>query len=150
MTAWIEMLTMPNMSAGTTSMSWVLAANNPQSLAEFYAEALGCSCRVGLSDQHWMVSLPTGGTLQIYRPSRQRPWPVRGAALAPCFQRIGTDHPETELGCWIEQLEALGRGDAKPLVSNRLERNAGWRILRGRPFSPWCCRKVPWAHRVLS
>ena len=108
MTAWIEMLTMPNMSAGTTSLSWVLAAKNPQALAEFYAQALGCTCRSGLSDQHWMVSLPTGGTLQIYRPSRLRPWPIRGAALAPCFQRVGSDHPETELGHWIEQLEALG------------------------------------------
>ena len=108
MPAWIEMLTMPPMSAETTSLSWVLAANNPQSLAEFYANALGCSCRKGLSDQHWMVSLPTGGTLQIYRPSRQRPWPVQGAALAPCFQRIGTDYPETELAGWIEQLEVLG------------------------------------------
>ncbi len=108
MTAWIEMLTMPNMSAETTSMSWVLAANNPQTLAEFYAKALGCTCRTGLSDQHWIVSLPTGGTLQIYRPSRERPWPVRGAALAPCFQRIGTDQLETELGRWIELLEALG------------------------------------------
>ena len=108
MTAWNEMLTTTNMSAETTSLSWVLAANNPQSLAEFYAKALGCSCRAGLSDQHWMVSLPTGGTLQIYCPSRQRPWPVRGAALSPCFQRIGTDHPETELGSWIQQLEALG------------------------------------------
>ncbi|MDC0261192.1 VOC family protein, partial [Synechococcus sp. AH-551-N17] len=96
------------MSAEKASLSWVLAANNPQSLAEFYAKALGCSCRAGLSDQHWMVSLPTGGTLQIYCPSRQRPWPVRGAALSPCFQRIGTDHPETELGGWIQQLEALG------------------------------------------
>jgi hypothetical protein len=108
MTAWFEMLTLPTMSAETTSLSWVLAANNPQSLAEFYAKALGCSCRAGLSDQHWMVSLPMGGTLQIYRPSRQRPWPVRGAALAPCFQRIGNKHPDAELGGWIEQLEALG------------------------------------------
>ena len=108
MTAWIEMLSMPPMSAETTSLSWVLAANNPQSLAEFYANALGCACRRGLSDQHWMLSLPMGGTLQIYRPSRQRPWPVQGAALAPCFQRIGTDHPETELAGWIEQLEGLG------------------------------------------
>ena len=108
MTAWNEMLTTTNMSAEKASLSWVLAANNPQSLAEFYAKALGCSCRAGLSDQHWMVSLPTGGTLQIYRPSRLRPWPIRGAALAPCFQRVGSDHPETELGHWIEQLEALG------------------------------------------
>ncbi len=108
MTAWFEMLTMPKMSAETTSMSWVLAANNPQSLAEFYAKALGCSCRSGLSDQHWMVSLPMGGTLQIYRPSRQRTWPVRGAALAPCFQRIKHEHPDTELEHWIEELEALG------------------------------------------
>jgi len=108
MTAWNEMLTTTKMSAEKASLSWVLAANNPQSLAEFYAKALGCSCRAGLSDQHWMVSLPTGGTLQIYCPSRQQPWPVRGAALSPCFQRIGTDHPETELGGWIQQLEALG------------------------------------------
>ena len=118
MTAWIEMLTMPNMSAGTTSLSWVLAAKNPQALAEFYAQALGCTCRSGLSDQHWRVSLPTGGTLQIYRPSRLRPWPIRGAALAPCFQRVGSDHPETELGHWIEQLEALG---AKRREAARLE-----------------------------
>ena len=118
MTAWIEMLTMPNMSAGTTSLSWVLAAKNPQALAEFYAQALGCTCRSGLSDQHWMVALPTGGTLQIYRPSRLRPWPIRGAALAPCFQRVGSDHPETELGHWIEQLEALG---AKRREAARLE-----------------------------
>ena len=118
MTAWIEMLSMPTMSAETTSLSWVLAANNPQSLADFYANALGCACRQGLSDQHWMLSLPMGGTLQIYRPSRQRPWPVQGAALAPCFQRIGTDHPETELAGWIEQLEGLG---ARRRETTRLE-----------------------------
>ena len=118
MTAWFEMLNMPNMSAGTTSLSWVLVANNPQSLAEFYAKALGCSCRAGLSDHHWIVSLPTGGTLQIYRPSRQRPWPIRGAALAPCFQQIGTNNPLAELGRWIEQLEALG---ARRRETTRLE-----------------------------
>ena len=108
MTAWIEMLTKPNMSAGNTSLSWVLAANDPQSLAAFYAKALDCSCHQGLSAQHWMVSLPTGGMLQIYRPSRQRPWPVRGAALAPCFQRTKSNDPETELAGWIEELEGLG------------------------------------------
>lgn len=108
MTAWIEMLTLPTMPAETTSLSWVLAASHPPSLAEFYANALGCSCRKGLSDQHWIVSLPTGGTLQVYRPSSQRPWPVRGAALAPCFQRLASEDPETELAHWVAQLEVLG------------------------------------------
>ena len=108
MTAWIEMWTTVSMSVETTSMSWVLAAHNPQKLAEFYAQALNCSCRAGLSDQHWTVSLPTGGTLQVYRPSRRRPWPIRGAAMAPCLQRKSNSRAETELETWIRQLEGLG------------------------------------------
>ena len=134
MTAWIEMLPLPTMSVETTSLSWVLAANNPQSLAEFYAKALGCSCRSGLSAQHWMVSLPTGGTLQIYRPSRQRPWPVRGAALAPCFQRIGTDHPERELARWIEQLEMLGARRREPARLESFGAECWMEDPEGQPF----------------
>ena len=134
MTAWIEMLTLPTMSVETTSLSWVLAANNPQSLAEFYAKALGCSCRSGLSAQHWMESLPTGGTLQIYRPSRQRPWPLRGAALAPCFQRVGTDHPERELAGWIEQLEMLGARRREPARLESFGAECWMEDPEGQPF----------------
>ena len=128
------MLTLPNMSVETTSLSWVLAANNPQSLAEFYAKALGCSCRSGLSAQHWMVSLPTGGTLQIYRPSRQRHWPLRGAALAPCFQRVGTDHPEMELARWIEQLEMLGARRREPARLESFGAECWMEDPEGQPF----------------
>ena len=128
------MLTLPTMSVETTSLSWVLAANNPQSLAEFYAKALGCSCRSGLSAQHWMVSLPTGGTLQIYRPSRQRPWPLRGAALAPCFQRVGTDHPERELAGWIEQLEMLGARRREPARLESFGAECWMEDPEGQPF----------------
>ena len=118
MTAWIEMLSVLNMSNEATALSWVLAAKNPQSLAAFYAKALGSSYRSGLSDKHWLVSLPSGGTLQVYCPSSQRPWPVRGAAMAPCLQRTGNDKAEAELGRWIKQLESLGARRREP---SRLE-----------------------------
>ncbi len=119
MTAWIDMLILLNMTKGETSLSWVLAANNPQSLAQFYARALGGSFRSGLSEHHWMVSLPNGQMLQVYRPSSQRPWPVRGAALSPCFQRSGIDNnPEADLEQWVKHLESLG---ARRRESSRLE-----------------------------
>ena len=96
------------MIADDISLSWVLASSSPQRLARFYADLLGTSPRAGAADHHWIVPLPERGILQIYTPSRSRPWPITGSALAPCLQRkVGTD-PLRVLQTWQRQVVALG------------------------------------------
>ena len=75
-------------------------------------------------------------------PFAVRPWPL-------VFNGSETIIPTLNSGRGSSNWKPWGRGGAKPPVLNRLERNAGWRIRRGSRFSPWCCNKVPLAHRVL-
>ena len=69
------------MDSSKPSVSWVLAARDPHKLATFYACLLQTEAQRGLADHHWIVPLPSGGSLQIYTPSRHRPWP----AQVPCW-----------------------------------------------------------------
>ena len=96
------------MAAEVTSLSWILASRQPRQLAGFYAELLNTSVRSGLADHHWIVPLKPSGTLQIYTPSRSRPWPTSGSVLAPCLQRQVDADPLAALTRWQEQVMALG------------------------------------------
>ena len=69
-----------------TQISWVLAADNPETLSRFYATVLGRPAVRGLSSQHWMLQSEDGARLEIYRPSRSRAFPDRGSALATCLR----------------------------------------------------------------
>lgn len=101
------------MDKPTPSLSWVLAARDPQRLAAFYAGLLQTEAQAGLADHHWIVPLPAGGSLQIYTPSRHRPWPASGAVLAPCFQRSTTNTPLEELWSWRADVIAMGGGSTE-------------------------------------
>ena len=96
------------MNAEDISLSWVLASRRPAQLAKFYADLLGTSPRAGMADHHWIVTLPAQGTLQIYTPSRSRPWPAIGSALAPCLQRRVQTDPLQELQAWHQHVIDLG------------------------------------------
>ena len=96
------------MNAEDISLSWVLASRRPAQLAKFYADLLGTSPRPGMADHHWIVPLPAQGTLQIYTPSRGRPWPAIGSALAPCLQRRVQTDPLQELQAWHQHVIDLG------------------------------------------
>jgi len=96
------------MNAEDISLSWVLASRRPAQLAKFYADLLGTSPRPGMADHHWIVTLPAQGTLQIYTPSRGRPWPAIGSALAPCLQRRVQTDPLQELQAWHQHVIDLG------------------------------------------
>ena len=61
-----------------------------------------------MADHHWIVPLPAQGTLQIYTPSRGRPWPAIGSALAPCLQRRVQTDPLQELQAWHQHVIDLG------------------------------------------
>ena len=90
------------------TLSWVLAARDPQRLAAFYAGLLQTEARKGLAEHHWIVPLPEGGSLQIYTPSRRRPWPASGAVLAPCLQRVTSHNSLEDLRSWRDGVIALG------------------------------------------
>lgn len=92
----------------STQISWVLAAHNPQKLASFYGNLLGNAPRAGLSQQHWLVAL--GGTLnlEIYRPSRKRPFPVQGRTLSLCLRQQPSQDPLSSLQFSLDESLKLG------------------------------------------
>ena len=96
------------MNADDISLSWVRASRRPGELAKFYADLLGTSPKPGVADHHWIVPLPKQGVLQIYTPSRSRPWPTSGSALAPCLQRRAEADPLLELKAWQQHVIKLG------------------------------------------
>lgn len=83
----------------------VLAADDPQALAAFYAALVEVAASAGFSATHWRVPLPGMGWLELYRPSRQRPLPPGRGRLAVCLKRQG-DGAVLEL--WMQQALALG------------------------------------------
>ena len=102
----------------STQISWVLAAHNPQELACFYGNLLGRCPEAGLSQHHWLVSL--GGTLnlEIYRPSRKRPFPAQGRTLSLCLRQQPSQDPQSSLQRVLDESLKLG---ASILERPRLE-----------------------------
>ena len=78
-------------------ISWVLAAEDPARLASFYSELLQATVKPGVAKHHCIVEFSDGTRLEIYRPSRQRPFPIRGRALAPCLKLASSKEPLPEL-----------------------------------------------------
>ena len=96
------------------TLSWVLAARDPQQLARFYADLLDRDPEPGLSPQHWRLMLPGGSMLEIYRPSRQRPFPAQGRSLAPCLKQPADPDPVVVLQRWVDRARQLGASVAEP------------------------------------
>ena len=89
-------------------ISWVLAAQDSARLATFYSELFQAKLNPGLADHHCIVQFSDGTQLEIYRPSRQRPFPARGRALAPCLRLPPSQDPQPELERLVSN--ALQRG----------------------------------------
>jgi hypothetical protein len=86
-----------------TGAALVLAADDAESLARFYASLLGQPPCQGSHPRHWRVAWPAGGWLEIYVPSRSRPRPRRQGRLALCLSRcFAGDHPMAHLASWVE------------------------------------------------
>ena len=96
------------MTSDDIALSWVLASRSPEQLARFYADLLGTNPKPGVATHHWIVPLQGQGSLQIYTPSRKRPWPASGSALAPCLQRRAKADPLLELQDWHQRVIQLG------------------------------------------
>ena len=78
-------------------ISWVLAAEDSTKLATFYSELFQATLMAGVAQHHCIVQFSDGTRLEIYRPSRQRPFPARGRALAPCLRLTPSRDPLPEL-----------------------------------------------------
>ncbi|MAR06712.1 MAG: glyoxalase/bleomycin resistance/dioxygenase family protein [Cyanobium sp. NAT70] len=96
-----------------------MASHQPSRLASFYAELLGVQASEGLNQWHWLIPLAEGISMEIYRPSRSRPFPERGRCLAPCLRLQASGEPLLLLQSMIPDL--LNRG-ASVLEPPRQER----------------------------
>ena len=99
-------------------ISWVLAAQDSARLARFYSELFQATLVPGVAQHHSIVQFSDGTRLEIYRPSRRRPFPARGRALAPCLRLPPSKEPLPELQRLLSN--ALQRGGSL-LEEARLE-----------------------------
>ena len=88
----------------STQISWVLAAQSPGSLVRFYADLLGGHAEQGHSEHHWVLTVLQDLRIEIYRPSRQRPFPVKGRCLAPCLRLQEHAEPLKKLQSVVAEL----------------------------------------------
>ena len=99
-------------------ISWVLAAEDSTRLATFYCELFQATLKPGVAEHHCIVQFSDGTQLEIYQPSRRRPFPARGKALAPCLRLSPSQEPLPELQRLLSN--ALQRGGSL-LEEARLE-----------------------------
>ena len=99
-------------------ISWVLAAEDSARLATFYSELFQATLKPGVAQHHCIVQFSDGTQLEIYQPSRRRPFPARGKALAPCLRLSPSQEPLPELRRLLSN--ALQRGGSL-LEEARLE-----------------------------
>ena len=91
-----------------SQLGWVLASKEPERLACFYASILGITAEQGFSPYHWVLPLAEGMNLEIYRPSRTRPFPESGRRLAPCWRLRPAARPLEALQALLPDLKAAG------------------------------------------
>ena len=122
-------------------ISWVLAAEDSVRLARFYSELFQATLVPGVAQHHSIVQFSDGTRLEIYRPSRRRPFPARGRALAPCLRLPPSQQPLPELqrGCSATPCSVVDRFWRRRGLSP-LVRRPGSTILRAIP----CCFWLPW------
>ena len=99
-------------------ISWVLAAEDSARLARFYSELFQATLKAGVAEHHCIVQFSDGTQLEIYQPSRRRPFPARGRALSPCLRLSPSQEPLPELQRLLSN--ALQRGGSL-LEEERLE-----------------------------
>jgi hypothetical protein len=94
---------------GSITSSFVLAADDPAALAQFYGALLKVEPQPGLSGTHWRVPWPAGGWLEVYALSQSRPQPRQSGRLALCLQRkADAAGPLAVLPAWIATALELG------------------------------------------
>ena len=91
-----------------TQFSWVLASHQPGQLRLFYEALLNRKAQQGFSDQHWTLSLAEGVAMEIYRPSRSRPFPDRGRCLSICLRLDASQVPLEQLNRLMPELRRIG------------------------------------------
>lgn len=121
-------------------ISWVLAAEDSVRLAQFYSELFQARLMAGVAEHHCIVQFSDGTRLEIYRPSRKRPFPARGRALAPCLRLTPSHDPCLSFsGCSAQPCSVVDRfwrtRGSSPLVPR-----PGFMIRR----AILCCCWFPW------
>ena len=92
----------------------MLASHDPGRLRLFYEVLLNRQARQGLSPQHWILPLAEGLVLEIYRPSRSRPFPERGRCLSICLRLEASQDPLDTLLARLPDVQGVGAAILEP------------------------------------
>ena len=98
-------------------ISWILSAQFPKALAEFYAFATHSELQKGISEQHWMVFHKSRPLIELFKASVDREFPRKGSSFALCLRSAPASDPRLFIDAWSEKL--IGRGATvleKPVV----------------------------------
>ena len=95
-------------------ISWVLASHDPGRLRLFYEALLNRQASQGFSPQHWTLPLAEGLDLELYRPSRSRPFPERGRCLSLCLRLEASQDPLVTLTSLLPDLQGAGAAILEP------------------------------------
>ena len=91
-----------------SQISWLLMADAPKALAEFYGFAMNAQVRQGLNVSHWYVANLEGLRIEIFSPSRTRPRPCKGRGFSLCLKGKKSMKPLLEIKEWSSKLVARG------------------------------------------
>ncbi|BEV36290.1 VOC family protein [Synechococcus sp. M16CYN] len=86
----------------------MLAARNLGVLSDFYAKLFGAKPSPGETDHHRVFILNGGLRLDIYRPSRQRPFPRQGRVLSTCLRFPAHATPLSKLRHYVRNALEIG------------------------------------------
>ena len=89
-------------------ISSVLASQAPKSLARFYAFVMDAQMQEGLNDDHWVLASNQGQIIEIFRPSRNKPFTLRGRVFALCIHGKSSLDPLSSIRVLIADLISKG------------------------------------------
>ncbi len=92
----------------TFQLSLVIASQEPQKLAEFYAFATKGDLQYGEDVHHYLIVNGNGMHIQIYRPSKKRAWSNKFAATSLCLQQSPSIDPLAQIDQCISRLVLKG------------------------------------------
>tara|TARA_Y100001968_G_C19222448_1_gene650403 strand:- start:463 stop:849 length:387 start_codon:yes stop_codon:yes gene_type:complete len=90
------------------NLSFVIAADFPKEMAQFYSSLTKGELRIGFTNQDFNVLLPNGSKIYIYKPSSKKQFPKRGNVMSLCLNSEANDNPLEYLTKWINKLVKCG------------------------------------------
>ena len=90
------------------NINFVIAAENPKELSEFYAKINSDKVHKGFNSAHYFISLSDRSQIDFYRPNENYEWKREGNSTSLCFQGEPSEDPSKSIKGWISDIQKNG------------------------------------------